>query len=92
MAYVEQDPLLGVTTSVTEALYAGEAPVMAALREYEMALSMYEKAAAEGATRCVFFRRSVCMSVCMSVWMIVLRVCACFNPCVVCVCMSGCVC
>ncbi len=47
MAYVEQDPLVGVDMTISEALYAGGAPVMAALREYDAALSMYEKAVAE---------------------------------------------
>ena len=37
LSYVEQDPLVGSSMTVSQALYSGDAPAMVALREYEEA-------------------------------------------------------
>lgn len=59
MTYVEQDPLVGQEMTVGEALYAGDAPVMQALREFEVSTELMQKVGVEkGYDRCVcWFRK-----------------------------------
>ena len=45
-AYVTQDPEFPEGTTIADALYAGETPVMAALREFELASAEYQHAVA----------------------------------------------